>query len=260
VDLRLRGLGGQALSFIRATWCTSGNVGDRITPWLVRKMTGQPAVYVDHRDPIPKVLGCGSILAWSSPTTTVWGAGILSADDQVHPLADIRAVRGPLSRARALACGAECPEVYGDPGWLVPRYLPHARGSRYHVGLVPHYVDQFLVDLPKGWRYLSVFDSFEDFVADLCECEVIVSSALHGIVLADAYGIPSLRMVMGDRIGGDGTKFIDYEQATHRASDRTVPWRHIQRGMPIDVIQRLAEVGQVDVEPLLAACPFAREA
>ncbi len=256
MDLRLRGVGGQALSFIRATWCTSGNVGDRLAPWLLEKLTGQQALYVDQRDPIPKILGCGSILAWSSATTIVWGSGLLTRDDPVHPLAEIRAVRGPLSRERALACGCECPEVYGDPGLLAPRAFPLEREPTYLVGVVPHYVDQYLLDfwhLPDGWRFISVFAGVEEFIRQLCSCRVVLSSALHGLVLADAYGIPNARLVMGDRIGGDGTKFLDYFASVKRDAGLAIPWRHIERGMQAADIEARCQVGELDVAPLLAA-------
>ncbi len=159
---------------IRATWCNSGNVGDRLTPWLIKRMTGQQPVYIDHRDPFLKYLACGSVLEWADENAIVWGSGILSTEAPVNPLADIRAVRGPRSRERAMECGAPCPEVFGDPGLLCPRFFPSEHEPKYAVGVIAHYTDQYLHIPRDGWQYISVFDDVETFIDRITQCEVIL--------------------------------------------------------------------------------------
>ena len=44
----------------------------------------------------------------------------------------------------------------------------------------------------------------------MCACEVIVSSSLHGLIIADAYGIPTVWAKFGNDINGNDFKFYDY--------------------------------------------------
>lgn len=51
----------------------------------------------------------------------------------------------------------------------------------------------------------------EDFVNQLCSCEYIFSSSLHGLIIADAYNIPNKRAIFGNKLIGGDFKFNDYE-------------------------------------------------
>ena len=118
------------LNRIHAFWCRTPsrpNFGDALTPWLIRRMTGQHPTFVRPEDRREKYLVVGSIIGFAGRASTVWGSGIMNRDDQVSPDARLLAVRGPLTRARALACGADCADVYGDPATLLPRLTARPR-------------------------------------------------------------------------------------------------------------------------------------
>ena len=258
MDVLLVGVGGQAV--IQATWCNSGNLGDRLTPWLIHRMTGEWPVYVEHHVPAETYLAVGSVLSWAGPMTTVWGSGIMSRGDNINPLADIRAVRGPLSLEAARRCGAACPDVYGDPAILCPLYEQLEKTEpEWDVGFVPHYTDQhwFPATLPEGWTSLNVFDNIESFIAKMCRCRVVVGSSLHGLILADACEVPSVRVVIGDSLGGDGVKYSDYYESVGRDIARTLPWRTARAWSTEDLVSHadLGNVGRLQT-PLLNACPW----
>ncbi len=200
-------------------WCISGNVGDAYVPWLVRHLTG---LLPDWGRPEDSgfVLG-GSMLNHCAPGAIAWGCGVAALKDEVSPRADIRAVRGPLSRAVAQASGAHCPPIYGDAAMLAPRlYSPDPSPSRFKLGIVPHYVDQIRVGAwareharalaLNGVRVISVFEPVERFIDAVCACDMVLSSSLHGLVFAHAYGVPAGWIQLGDSIGGDGTKYRDH--------------------------------------------------
>ena len=200
---------------IYATWMLSNNIGDALTPWLIRKFTGKTPLYVPFTCQFPKYMLSGSILNHAVKYTTVWGAGIANEDDKIASGVDIRSVRGPLTARKVrLECGNNV-QVVGDPAWLMPRYYdPFDEKKNYKVGIVPHYLHQAEVARWIGDRtdikLINVFDNPEDFVDALCSCEVVYSSSLHGLILADAYGIPSQWIDCTDSIGGDGIKFVDH--------------------------------------------------
>ncbi|MFF0431491.1 polysaccharide pyruvyl transferase family protein [Streptomyces sp. NPDC004327] len=201
---------------VPAFWCrvpSQGNVGDRLTPWLIRRISGAPARWVAPHAPGRKHFVTGSVVALAGPGCVVWGAGVMEAGERVDPRAELLAVRGPLTREAALRSGAACPPVYGDPGLLVPRFLPRRpvrAGGRCVV--VPHFADKARArrGVPARWRLVDVQCGVEDVVEQLTGAGLVASSSLHGIVLAHAYGIPAVWIRFRDLPSGDDSKFHDY--------------------------------------------------
>lgn len=198
--------------FVYAQWCKSANVGDALMPLLVEKLIKRGVVY-NRRG--PRLLLGGSILNWGDERCVAWGPGIADASHEVNPKMRITAVRGPLSRERALACGAVVPEVYGDPALLLPRVFPRMIGAARAVGLVPHFIHYEMMKRLYGdaCYIVDVTQPLEAVLAALWSCETVISTSLHGLILADAYGIPSgWASVPSNPIGGDkvGTKFLDH--------------------------------------------------
>ena len=50
----------------------------------------------------------------------------------------------------------------------------------------------------------------ESGVERVARCRAVVSSSLHGLITAHAYGIPAVPVSFGDRLYGDNVKFLDY--------------------------------------------------
>ncbi|HED12678.1 MAG TPA: polysaccharide pyruvyl transferase family protein [Gammaproteobacteria bacterium] len=191
-----------------------GNVGDILTPWMLLKSSIQPRWV--SKDSSNKILGIGSIARWAKPGDHVWGAGIFNRTDYLTPEAIYHAVRGPLTRQRVLDCGGKCPEIYGDPALLLPRLLDTTNiPIQYKLGVVPHYADQASFDYslfpPDTTTFINVLNARPEYViAHICSCERIISSSLHGIIIAHAYNIPARWVQFTDRLHGDDVKFLDY--------------------------------------------------
>ncbi|RGY81624.1 hypothetical protein DXA18_05515 [Dorea sp. AM58-8] len=60
---------------------------------------------------------------------------------------------------------------------------------------------------------MNVKDDPLQVVKEIAECRYIISSSLHGLIVADSLGIPNMYLVFGDRLLGDGYKFEDYYSA-----------------------------------------------
>lgn len=193
------------------------NFGDWIGPFLYKKMTG--------RDPwfsVPKnvnrgtvFMSAGSILELARGDTIVWGSGIKNEGANLARPFRICAVRGPYTKARCNALKIECPEVFGDPGILLPRYYSSPNSdAKYALGIVPHFRDLEFVRQYFGWQkdvlIIDVRAAVEVVVDAINSCEKIVSSSLHGLIVANAYGVRSGWVKFGDRLAGDGVKFRDY--------------------------------------------------
>src|SRR3990167_741723 len=131
------------LMAIAAHWMISDNFGDRLTPWLIENIRGERPTWVSQTFDAEYYVASGSILNLANEHAKEWGAGLASFNDNVNDRAQIYAVRGPLTRAKALASRAKCPAVYGDPAILLPMFLPKKIEKIHDIGLIPHYVDQF---------------------------------------------------------------------------------------------------------------------
>jgi len=221
-------------------------------------MTGRDPVYVDPALGIDKFIIGGSVLNHARAGSRVWGAGVARIGDGVDPAAKIHAVRGPISRAVARAYGAECSAIYGDPALVLPRlYRPVPPKRRYAVGVVPHFQQAHLVRSTLAWTehpevtVIDIFAPTERFIDEICACDRIVSSALHGIVTAHAYGIPAAWVEFGESaIGGDGTKFLD---CVRMGGDALLADIEALRALPY--FSPRCELGAL-VDGLLGACPF----
>ena len=145
--------------------------------------------------------------------TTIWGTGTKWGVPGV--CFDYRAVRGPKTRQVFAEHGCNVPPVYGDPALLMPYLYDPDVGKEADLCLIPHMDD--LLPGRFGWwarhggpedlhhrfdRVDRVIDgSFllrlidirtpdaAAFVDLLKSCRRVASGSLHGIILAEAYGI-----------------------------------------------------------------------
>src|SRR3990172_4808712 len=109
---------------IYANWCLSDNFGDKLTPYLIEKISGKKCVWSHPETDIIKYLVTGSILNWDIKFAVVWGCGVANKSDTVI-MGDIRAVRGELSKYIALLSNPDTNVAIGDPALLLPRiYQP----------------------------------------------------------------------------------------------------------------------------------------
>jgi pyruvyltransferase len=159
-----------------------------------------------------------------------------------------------------LALGIECPEVYGDPALLLPMFFNPKVEKRFAVGLIPHYADKGHPWLERQRRdpqvrIIDVQGGIQQFVAEVKACELIVSSSLHGLICADAYGIPNAWVMFSELILGGAFKFRDYRLSIG-AKDPIA--NIINESSSLNEIASKATIYEpkLDLLKLLLACPF----
>jgi hypothetical protein len=202
---------------VRAYWFHDfPNFGDLITPWLLRSYGCSP---VSSRPASAELASTGSLLQWLSSdfAGTVLGSGM--ALDRPHPLVNARiaAVRG--ARTRDLV-DAPAGVALGDPGLLAVHRSGVHRQPQVPLGLVPHYYDRdnpvlvrLAASLGRDCRGIDVRRPPDEVFADVAACETVLASSLHGVVTADALGIPVAWTVVSERVMGGAFKFLDHESA-----------------------------------------------
>jgi len=239
------------------------NFGDTINPYIVEKLSQKEVVWVSPKYAFEKhYFAIGSIIDDSRKKSVIWGSGFISnKPKRIEQFLEICAVRGPKSRELYLQNGIECPEVYGDPALLMPRfYTPHVE-KKYRVGIIPHYVDKscFWLQQFEDQENIKIIDiqqedSFQ-FIDEVNECDVIISSSLHGLIISDAYGIPSVWIQFSDKIVGENFKFYDYFESVGRKNEECY---YISESSTIeDIMKNKKEYTiDIDLDKLVEACPF----
>ena len=245
------------------------NWGDDINYWFLREIMQDRLVSYDwslltkwfHR---PYIAGIGSILTlFDMENSIVWGSGIISSSDEVVGKPNrVLAVRGPLTRKRLIEQGIECPEVYGDPALLIPRYYMPDTLKKYKLGVIPHYSDfgNPVLDclrLDKDVLLIDIahYSHWLEFIDQVCSCEAIASTSLHGLIISEAYGIPNVWIKVTGSELRDDFKFHDFFLSLGRDRDA------FQIKFPVGKQELLEETvkwvkGQLDLHPLLETCPF----
>lgn len=205
------------MGYVNAFWYMSNNFGDNLNYYLIKKLSGIEPVYCDDRANQKHVIVCGSILTECNDNSTLWGPGMANYHDEINCKPDIRMVRGKLTAGKL---GVDCP--VGDPCLLMPRfYLPKSE-KQHKIGIIPHWKDTVNV-LEMGHYIINPLKPALEVIQDILSCEMIISSSLHGLILADAYGVPNRWLETGTAIGGDGFKFDDYYSTTDRPKIRNNP-------------------------------------
>ncbi|NGM63425.1 polysaccharide pyruvyl transferase family protein [Sphingobacterium sp. SGG-5] len=244
------------------------NFGDALGTPIVEFLSGKKVLpsknisrFVFHSLGFKNYAVVGSILQWVKNNCIVWGAGFISDKNcgKISKPASVLAVRGPKSREIYLNHNIQCPEIYGDPALLLPLMYYPRHSKRFKFGIIPHYYDYDHPWVSKMRKRndvlvidLMVFTNYQLIVDQILSCENILSTSLHGIIVADAYRIPNLHITLSDKIFGGDFKFQDYYLSVNRK-------QHIAVSpilLDIDTIEIEKEDIKIDLRKLIAICPF----
>ena len=216
---------------------------------------------------IPHYLVIGSILTfYPLDHAIVWGSGIINDQNikNIHGMPrKVCAVRGPKTRQILLELGIDCPEVYGDPALLMPMFYQPLQTKKYKVGIIPHMKDieniAFKTFLKQEEvRYIKVHEylKWQDFIDDINSCEYIISSSLHGLIIAEAYKVPAKWVEFSANVEGWNFKFWDFYESIGKMEESPLM---ITEGSSVsDILESLENwrPGVFDVNKLIESCPF----
>lgn len=187
-------------------WKDHANFGDRLTPLLLERLGGLQVSWAKAAE--AQIVACGSVLshlprAWPG---IVFGTGKESKHRHVDlSHANVLALRGHLT---AQDSKAHPGYIFGDPGLLVSQ-LGIVPTEQHELGVLPHWEDrQLRLRYPKA-LLIDVHRPPLEVIAQVASCKRLVSSSLHGIITADAFGIPR-RWERFPKVQGGGFKFVDH--------------------------------------------------
>ncbi len=191
-------------------WTGRSNFGDRLAPLLLERFAGVVAEWAPFNQ--ARVVTVGSVLDATPPG---WN-GIVAGSGQLFEKskpdlskATVLALRGPLT-----AGGLPGVPIKADPGLLADE-LVMVPERDVLLGLVPHWSDIELEMRPEFLKYapliIRVGEDPLEVIREIGRCQKIVTSSLHGAIVADAFGIPR-RIEMANIFNKEGFdfKFRDY--------------------------------------------------
>lgn len=222
---------------INLIYWNNPNYGDCLSPYIINKLTDRQVLYkekyrgfkgcikqiiylIKHKRykeiryvhlPIENTLiAIGSIISFSTNKSNIWGTGFISNKDPFYG-GKVYAVRGKFTRNRLLKMKVDCPEVYGDPALLLPLVFP-LNLEKKHISIIPHYVDydDLYFEFSDRFKIIKLESKdVENITKEIASSSFVLSSSLHGIIVAHAYGVPAI-WIKNKETASDGIKFKDY--------------------------------------------------
>jgi len=192
------------------------NFGDELNTWLWPQLL--PAFFDD--DPSVLFLGIGSIIGTqyeAEAKKIVFGTGYSSTYHQAPNVHggdwDVFFVRGPRT-ARALGL----PESFGvgDAAILLRALDVQSRREPRYVGFMPHWESvprgnwQTACEL-AGIRLIDPRAPVERVLTEILGCNVLITEAMHGAIVADALRVPWVPVLPIDSMHWE--KWLDWADA-----------------------------------------------
>lgn len=210
----------------RSPYNLGDSLGYVVVDWMLQKKGLSLDDYVRKKKHL-LTIGSGAVKSYQN--MTVWGSGVECELTFFHRRLfqkswfrklDIRAVRGPLSRKYLLSLGHQCPEVYGDPAILMPLiYQPSGKDKLHEVSIIPQLITEKRIreKYPDAYVISMNTNDYKSVIDQIVQSKLIISSSLHGIILSDSYGVPSIfYRGLGEKVD---FKYKDYYASTGRSID-----------------------------------------
>lgn len=200
------------------------NLGDALSAVVVSAMSGLAVQRASFGEDCERMAAVGTIgHAQRNGKVHLWGTGFDLKRNWTGSIIDyqlptdttliVHGVRGKRTAAGLRKLGLPVPEVYGDPVWFLPRIFPFDPVKKdCDLGVIVHIseLDSAVagasvranlarygipVSLAGSIRIINTYapatlEGLREKVSEIVTCRRILSTSLHGLVIAEAYGIP----------------------------------------------------------------------
>lgn len=204
---------------------TPGNFGDDLNSFLIPKLIEHPienTIYLNMSQDYPEVTSDSTVIV---PIGTIFnkrlpvkgkkvivgsgtGYGTVPVIDDSF---DIRFVRGPKTASEI----SRPVQFITDPAILLVDYIKNVQDKTHKFGYMPHHGTA-----NDEWRrlceelgiiYIDPRLDYLEVLKRLFSCEHLITEAMHGAILADAYRIPWLPISSAEKI--NEFKWQDWSQS-----------------------------------------------
>lgn len=239
-----------------------GNFGDELSKFIMKRLLNKNKyeLVFNEENISTNLIGIGSYLHAAKNDYHIFGTGLRTNPPVEGSLGfkklNVHAVRGPITYNFLKNKNIECPLVYGDPGLLLryeydPKSIPELVDK---IGFIPHkssynkYLEEDKYD-KELFHLINPRLHWSKVVDQLCSCKYVISSSLHGLIIADTYYKPNLMLKEYELSEGD-LKFKDYYLSQNR------PYHYITKLDDFDDMLLNYEGNKLDLVKLKNAYPF----
>lgn len=236
----------------------NGNFGDELSKFITSCLINKKYQLIYNQNNPINLLCIGSYIHMAKDNSFIFGSGVRTPHnaEQGHKYKNLNvcAVRGPLTQQFLQKRGIKVPDIYGDPALLLPRfYKPIINiNLKDKIGVLPHksHCNKYLnIDKTK-YAIINPTDKWQNVINNICSCKCILSSSLHGLICADAYGIPNL-WLDGYKLDEGDFKFKDYFASQGRTYVKISKLGEFQDAL------LYTQGNQINLDKLQNAFPFA---
>ena len=226
------------------------NFGDYLTKIIVERIIQRSVQFKSLAEAGSNCFAGGSIIHLAKNGFIIWGAGFRESplEEFRYSHLDVRAVRGPRSREYLLKMGIDCPKVYGDPALLLPKLFPEFKKETplYDYIIIPNIGEMDCFTSYKNVVLPTL--PWDEVIKKILQSRLVISSSLHGIIVAEAFGVPArlLKMTWREPL----LKYIDYFESTGRA--------HFKYATSVQEALKMGgeQPGSIDSDALLKSFPW----
>jgi polysaccharide pyruvyl transferase WcaK-like protein len=221
------------------------NVGDALSPVMVALLSGRQVRRVPMKSKSLRMAAVGTIgQGFGGGEVWFWGTGCSNWRNPLARPAErlpfevppdsrfvVSATRGPISERLLTGASGRKPGIYGDPVWLMPQFYRPAVRKKWKIGVILHLSEldgrssvarprhemrrfDIPAELADEVHLISTctpisIQGVSDKIDEILACERIVSTSLHGMVIAESYGIPCLFFAPNGKATGPERKPLE---------------------------------------------------
>ena len=215
-------------------WDAKPNFGDWIGPLLIKNIFNIDCVNMRNKSADNVLYTVGSVIQMAGyqphQNVKIWGSGLIRPLDTKKPAnifekidaTSVLSLRGKLTY-HELSKYLDIDEEelsFGDPALLLPRiYEPKLNQiSSKDICIVPHYVHKYYFlsqkSIMDNFNIVDVQTTPSNVINQIASSKICISSSLHGVIIAQAYGIPWIWLKIEDdlltRDQHQDFKFFDF--------------------------------------------------
>lgn len=211
-------------------WGKSQNIGDCLAPVIYRYMLQRRHLLENQKvQKTVHLMTIGSIIGMGWFDAVIWGSGLHTQrmiseviKHRQYVNYDVRAVRGPITSSILQCAGYESPDIWGDPAVLMPLIWNPDHDDlkkKYPVSVIRHYRD--IDPVPSKIHTITTQTSdYRMFIKEILSSELIISSSLHGLILAETYKVPAIFLNRNNNRDSELLKYLDWYYSTGRLDIR----------------------------------------
>lgn len=215
------------------------NWGDDLNKYFMEYITNKTFIFAPFNElrkknaPVHYSL-IGSIIGYFDLSNTIiYGSGIIDENINIKgkPL-KILSVRGPKTREVLLKHGIECPPNYGDPALLLPQFYTPLVNKRGNGCVIPNMgtdlsdsesvVYKLVNEYGLKLVDMTHYENWTDVIDEIVNSDFVISESLHGLVVAETYGIPNVWVEFKEHPGYWSFKYLDYFESIGKLHEHSI--------------------------------------